>query len=99
MTEGKDIAFIFEEGSGKEFIQSIKTKKELLVVCGNDNIKRKFLDLGYSCKSIIEYSDDSSKDIEKAMRWIKNWPDKPILNDKSLKELLVYGELSIFLVS
>ncbi len=51
MTEGKDIAFIFGEGSGKEFIQSIKTKKELLVVCGNDNIKRKFLDLGYSCKS------------------------------------------------
>ncbi len=96
MTEGKDIAFIFEEGSGKEFIQSIKTKKELLVVCGNDNIKRKFLDLGYSCKSITEYSGDSSKDIEKAMRWIKNWPDKPILNDKSLKELLVYGGLSIF---
>jgi len=51
MTNSKDITFIFEESSGKEFIQSIKKEKELLVVCGNDNIKRKFLDLGYSCKS------------------------------------------------
>ncbi len=96
MTKGKDIAFIFEESSAKEFIQSIKTEKKLLIVCGNDNIKRKFLDLGYSCKSISEYSDDPSKDLAKAIKWIKNWPDTPILNGKSLKKLIVYDGLSIF---
>ncbi len=72
MTNSKDITFIFEESSGKEFIQLIKTEKELLVVCGNDNIKRKFLDLDYSCKSISENSDDPSKDLAKAIKWIKN---------------------------
>jgi len=86
MANKKDIAFIFEENSAKEFIQSIKTEKELLIVCGNENIKRKFLNMGYSCKSISEYSDDPSKDLAKAMEWIKNWPDTPILNGKSLKE-------------
>ena len=96
MVDGKGIIFVFEDIRAKEYIESIKTKKDPILICGNDGIKRKLIDLGYECKSINEYSVDAYDDIKKATEWMKSWPDKPILKAKSFKELLVYEGFSIF---
>ena len=94
MAKNKDLVFIFEETNADKLLQSIKNEK--IVICGNDIIKSKISKLGYSCKSITEYSDDPYCDIKHSIDWIKNWPDKPILNGKSLKKLLVYNDISIY---
>jgi len=94
MAKNKDLVFIFEETNADKLLQSIKNEK--IVICGNDIIKNKISKLGYSCKSITEYSDDPYCDIKHSIDWIKNWPDKPILNGKSLKKLLAYDDISIY---
>jgi len=91
----KKIAFVFNDISTKEFVDSIKKDKPL-IICANDDIKRIYSDLGFDVKTIMEYSSDSELENKKAVEWMKDWPDKPILNGKSFKELLIYDELSIF---
>ena len=91
----KKIAFVFNTINTKEFVDSIKKDKPL-IICTNDDIKRIYSDLGFDVKTIKEYSSDPELENKKAVEWMKDWPDKPILNGKSFKELLIYDDLSIF---
>jgi len=91
----KKIAFVFNDINTKEFVDSIKKDKPL-IICANNDIKRIYSDLGFDVKTIMEYSSDPELENKKAVEWMKDWPDKPILNGKSFKELLIYDDLSIF---
>lgn len=91
----KKIAFVFNTINTKEFVDSIKKDKPL-IICANDDINRIYSDLGFDVKTIMEYSSDPELENKKAVEWMKDWPDKPILNGKSFKELLIYDDLSIF---
>jgi hypothetical protein len=96
MVDNKKIVFIFETCGIKEFLDSIKTETDLLIICGNDAVKKELINLNYNCKLINEYSTNPILNIQKGLEWIKDWPDKPIFNGKSFKELLVYDNISIF---
>lgn len=89
------LVFIFEEVKMLEFLKSVKTKN-CLVICSNEDLKKKILTYGYNCKTILEYSKNPDEDLQKALEWMKVWPDKIIYNNKSFKELLVYQNISIF---
>lgn len=89
------IVFIFETSNLKSFLNDYVNKDDL-IISGNDEINSKLILLGYESHSINNYSKDSVISIKKSLDWIKNWPDKPILNGKSFKELLVYDQISIY---
>ena len=95
MADKRILVFIFEEVKMLEFLKSVKTKN-CLVICSNEDLKKKILTHGYNCKTILEYSKTSDEDLQKALEWMKVWPDKIIYNNKSFKELLVYQNTSIF---
>ena len=69
---------------------------ESLIIAGNELIKNKITSLGYDCKLITSYSRNPNDEINKAIDWIKKWPDIPISNGKSFKDILVYEGISIF---
>ena len=50
--------------------------------------------MNYSCKTIDEYREREYN--QKALGWIKSWPDKKIIDDKSIKKIFVYDNLSLF---
>lgn len=93
---GKGLIIIFEESGAAKFIDSTRgAVKESVIVYANDEISKKLSDAGYACKSLSSYSQDSTE-LQNAVGWMKAWPDKPILNGKSFKELLVYKGVSIY---
>ena len=91
----KKILLIFENSKIEHTLNS-EANDESLIIAGNEVIKDTITNLGYTCKLIKNYSKDPKNDLDKAIQWIKYWPDKPIFNGKSLKDLLVYNELSIY---
>jgi len=92
----KVLAFIFDNEKIQEFLESIHLDKEIIIVCKSNDIKAKLVKLGIECKTIYEYSHDTNEELQKAIDWIKTWPDKKIWNNKTFKELLVYDGLSIY---
>lgn len=93
---GKGLIFVFEEPGANKFIDSARrAAKEFIIVCANDEMNRKLSDAGYMCKTLSSYSQDSTE-LQNALDWMKTWPDKPILNGKSFKELLVHRGVSIY---
>lgn len=93
---GKGLIFIFEERGATKFIDSTRSvTKECVIICANDEISKKITDAGYMCKTLSNYSQDNT-DLQNALVWMKTWPDKPILDGKSFKELLVYQGISIY---
>jgi UDP-N-acetylglucosamine 2-epimerase len=91
----KKILLIFENSKIEHTLNS-EANDESLIIAGNEVIKDTITNLGYTCKLIINYSKDPKNDLDKAIQWIKYWPDKPVFNGKSFKDLLVYNELSIY---
>jgi len=91
----KKILLIFENSKIESTLNS-EANNESLIIAGNEVIKDKITDLGYTCKLINNYSKSPKNEIDKTIEWIKNWPDKPILNGKNFKDFLVYDEMSIF---
>ena len=89
------LLLIFENTEIESLLNSESNNKSL-IIAGNEAIKEKIESLGHTCKLLNSYSKNSKDEIEKSVEWIKNWPDKPIFNGKNFKELLLYGELSIF---
>jgi len=96
MSRGKGLAFIFDNEKIQEFLKSIQSDKEIIIVCKSNDIKTKLVDLGIECKTFNEYSHDTEEELQKSIDWIKTWPDKKISNNKTFKELLVYDDLSIY---
>jgi len=92
----KRLAFIFDNEKIEEYLESIHLDKEINIVCKSNDTKEKLAKLGIECKTINEYSHDTSEELQKSIDWIKTWPDKKIRNNNSFKELLVYDGLSIF---
>lgn len=95
MVKGKDIVFIFEEQGSKEFIDSIKSDNKLFI-CRNDEIKKKLEKENFTCRTIQEITTVTDKEITKAIRWIKSWPDLKMYENKNFKEMLVYDGISIY---
>ena len=91
----KKILLIFESTKIESILIS-NVSDETLIITGSQKIKDQITNLGYNCKTINNYSKNSKYENEKAIEWIKSWPDKPIIGDKSFKELLVYDKFSIF---
>jgi len=71
-------------------------KENLFIVCKNENIKNILIKEGYSCTTLKNYGSFTENENNKAIQWIKEWADKPILNSKSFKELFSVSGLSIF---
>ena len=94
MAKKKDIAFIFEKNGIEEFLKLIDSENEIAIICSSEEIKKKITELNYSCKTIDEYGEREYN--QKAMEWIKSWPDKKIIDDKSIKKIFVYDNLSLF---
>jgi len=91
----KKILLIFENSGIKHILDS-ETNNESLIIAGDKAIQEKITNLGYTCKLINDYSKNPKNEIDKAIEWIKKWPDKSVLNGKSFKDILVYDDLSIF---
>jgi len=91
----KKIILIFENSKIEPTLNS-EVNNESLIIAGNEGIKDEITNLGYTCKLINNYSKNPKNELNAAIQWVKNWPDKPILNGKNFKDLLVYDELSIF---
>ena len=72
----KVLAFIFDNEKIQEFLKSIQPDKEIIFVCKSNDIKAKLVKLGIECKTIYEYSHDTNEELQKAIDWIKTWPDK-----------------------
>jgi len=92
----KRLAFIFDNEKIQEFLEWIHYDKENIIVCKSNDTKAKLTKLGIESKTIYEYSYDTNEELQKAIDWIKLWPDKKIWNDRTFKELLVYDGLSIY---
>lgn len=90
------LVFIFENSEILEFLNSIKTTNNLKIISSNDEIKKEILEYGYDCKTINEYTTDSVANLQKAIQWIKNWPDQQVLDGKNFKEFLLYEHFTIF---
>ena len=91
----KKILLIFENSKIKTILDS-ETSNESLIIAGDKAIQEKITNLGYTCKLINDYSKNPINEFDKAVEWIKKWPDKSVLNGKSFKDILVYDDLSIF---
>lgn len=96
----KLVFFVFDEIEALTHIDSIKKQNndvnaDILLVCATNEIKSKLSSSEIKCKTIIEYSYDNSE-LQKAISWIQRWPDVPVLNGKSFKELLIYNGISIY---
>jgi len=94
MVKKKDIAFIFEKNGVEEFLKLIDSENEIVIICSSQELKKKITELNYLCKTIDEYG--MSEYNQKALEWIKSWPDKNIIDDKSIKKIFVYDNLSLF---
>lgn len=95
-SNAKGLVLIFEERGAKEFADSVsKTETQLLIICGSEEIRKMLSRSGYSSKTIADYQD-SDAELKNARNWMSTWPDRPILNGKSFKELLVYQGISIY---
>ena len=90
----KNLVFIFDEEFDKSFLE-VGSKEEVRIICENDTIKTKVLNFGYDCKTITDYLKDINYN-QKALEWIKNWPDKKLIENKNFKELFVYENQSLF---
>ncbi len=94
-SDAKGTIFVFEEEGAREFVDSVlRAADNTVIVCSSDAIRNALS--GYACRNLDSYSDDASADLQKATNWMKMWPDVSILKGKSLKELLVYGGVSIY---
>jgi len=94
-SNGSGLIFVFEESKAKEFVDSLRTKIEkMVVVCATEEISKKLSSPDYRCKPIADYSGDS--ELQNVMGWMKSWPDTPILKGKSMKELFVYEGISLY---
>ena len=89
------IILIFENSNLESFLNN-HANEDYLIIAGTEEIKNQISSLGQKCRSINEYSKNSIIDIKKGLEWIKDWPDKPVLNGQSFKELLVYDQISIY---
>ncbi len=96
MKTDKDLIFIFDEGNEMEFIKSVNPSKNSIIVYNNYSTKQKLSGLNFECKSISQYSKQEIGIHKKSIEWIKDWPDKIILNNKNFKELFVYEGITIF---
>ena len=94
----KELIFVFEQTGAKEFINSVlsTTNKEIVVVCANEEVSQRMSDQGDQWRTLGSYSQTDDANLQKAIEWMRAWPDKPVLNGKSFKELLVYEGVSIF---
>jgi hypothetical protein len=95
MEQMAKLMLIFENSNLESFLKNYKLN-EYVIIAGTEEIKNQLITLNLKCDSIHEYSKSPIENIKKSLEWIKNWPDKPILNGKSFKELLVYDEMSIY---
>lgn len=89
------ILLIFKNSNLESFLNKYANEDDL-IIAGTEEIKNQISCLGQKCCSINEYSKNSIIDIKKGIQWIKDWPDKPVLNGQSFKELLVYDQISIY---
>ncbi len=96
MQRDKDLIFVFEEAGAAELIDSVKKRQnEVVVVCATPDSKDKLSGAEYTCRLLGEYSQDNSEG-RNVLSWIQTWPDIPVLEGKSFKELLVYKRISVF---
>ncbi|MER3408497.1 MAG: hypothetical protein C4292_07285, partial [Nitrososphaera sp.] len=101
LAKEKRLAFIFEGSQAGEFVDAIqkegKEKAELVIVCSNDEVGKSLSERGYAYKTIPGYVQaDAGRELRNATEWMSAWPDTPILDGKSFKELLVYEGVSIY---
>jgi hypothetical protein len=101
LAKEKRLAFIFEGSQAGEFINAIqkegKEGAELVIVCSSDEVGESLSDRGYAYKTIPSYVQaDVGRELGSATEWMSTWPDTPILDGKSFKELLVYEGVSIY---
>jgi len=89
------IMLIFENSNLESFLKTFESENYLLIA-GTEEIKNQLILLDKKCLLINEFSKNPINDIKKSLEWIKNWPDTPVLNGKSFKELLVYEQISIY---
>jgi len=89
------IILIFENSDLASFLNKY-ANQDNLIIASTEKIRKEILSLGQKCSLITDYSKDPIRIIKDSLRWTKDWPDKPILDGKSFKELLVYDKISIY---
>ena len=89
----KELVLIFDEELAVPQADSIRAS---MIVCASDKARRRLSEMGLQCRTMAEYSQDAAGDQQRALSWIQKWPDMPVLDGKSFKELLVYNGVSIY---
>ncbi|MCA9813421.1 MAG: CDP-glycerol glycerophosphotransferase family protein [Nitrosarchaeum sp.] len=89
------LVLIFDDFDLESFMQEHYDDCEH-IIAANEKIKDKVLSLGRDCITIGEFSGNPLETTKQSIQWIKTWPDSPVLNGKSFKELLVYNDISIY---
>ena len=95
MKNKKDIVFIFDEHNDLKFIKNLELSENVIFICKNTDLERKIQVMGFKTKQISDYYEELHIS-DKSLKWIKEWPDKIINNNKNFKNYFIYKGISIF---
>ena len=90
----ENLVIVFGDGY-LDIIKQKIFKNNTLVVCENSKIKEDLQKWNLTCRLINEYSLSDDQKI-KPHKWIKEWANKKIYNEKNIKELLEYEGTSLY---
>lgn len=94
-SDDRGLVFVFEEDNARKFVDSIFSNSEkTVVVCSTEEISKELSTSNRRCETIANYSTES--ELQNVLRWMTSWPDAPVLNGKSIKELFVYDGISLY---
>ena len=95
MISKKDLVFIFDDKDSLEFIKNLSLSDNTIIICKNADLEKKIQTGKFKTKQISDYYENLGIN-DKSLKWIKEWPDRIIKDDKNFKDYFIYKGISIF---
>lgn len=97
MQKRKTLIFLYSKDQLSRAVKLFKERKEIYLIALNDKICNRLEELGIPYTNSIKYTKETDLESE-YINWIKNWPNKKIKGNKTIKELFVYRKFSLWWV-